>query len=123
MIANPGRLMRRTSVIRVLVASVISIAMGASGCSVLDNPERQALQRCQSLARAEMKNLSGNPRYRKAASSVTLEESGGDRTFYTIRGEYFYRDIYGGENELRFTCSVAKDVGASSWRTVDFQVD
>ncbi len=93
-----------------LAAAHLTIACGASPPS-----EKQALEKCQSIARTKMYDIAGNPRYRQAKTQITQEQSGPDDFKFTVYGKYFYKTFQAGDSELRFTCSISKSIDADDW--------
>lgn len=79
-----------------------------------------ALQHCQSLARDAMPDIVGNPRYRTQKTDIDQSSSGPDAFEFTVKGEYFFKAFQTGDSELRFTCSIAKDLEDEKWTTVAF---
>jgi hypothetical protein len=104
-----------SNLISLLAAAVITIACGNEPPS-----EKTALRRCQSLARDEMPEVAGNPRYRTQKSVIEQVKAGPDDFEFTVKGEYFFKALENGDSEMRFTCSIGKSLEDEEWTTLAF---
>jgi hypothetical protein len=67
-----------------------------------------------------MRDVAGNPRYRTHKTQIEQLEMGPENYKFKIKGEYFYKTVYSGDSELRFTCTVSKALTADQWATDSF---
>jgi hypothetical protein len=102
-----------------IIGLMLLVTMGIS-CSASPPTEKQALQQCQDLAMEKMGSAMGKPRYRPHKTQIEQLETGPENYKFTIKGEYFYKTVSSGDNELRFTCTVSKALTAEQWTTNSF---
>ena len=109
-------MLRHTLLAITLLSTATLLACGATPPT-----EKMALQHCQSLARDEMPDTAGNPRYRKNKSEIEQRTPYPDEFEFTVTGEYFFKAIDSGDSELRFSCTIAKALEDEQWTVVDFE--
>ena len=98
-----------------LVTASAIFVTGLLGCGGPPT-EKDAVLACQNLARAEMSDVVGNPRYRSHKAVIEQLESGPVYK-WSVYGEYFYKTYYSGDHELRFDCTVHKTDSSEAWVT------
>ncbi len=103
------------------VLTVLFMIAGVlAACSPAPPTEKAALKRCQSLARDAMPEFVGNPRYRVNKTKVEQLKSGPQQFEFKIAGEYFFKALNSGDSELRFECTISKDLADEEWTTGAF---
>ncbi len=103
-----------------LLATTLGVAISLLACGATPPTEKMALQHCQSIARDEMPDVAGNPRYRNNKSEIEQTVAGPDEFEFTVKGEYFFKAFDSGDSELRFTCTIAKALEDEQWTLVEF---
>lgn len=104
----------------VLFLCALSTGSLLLACGASPPDEKMALEHCQTLARDEMPDVAGNPRYRKHKTEIEQVHSGPEEFEFTVKGEYFFKAFDSGDSELRFTCTIAKSIEDEQWTTVEF---
>lgn len=103
-----------------LLISLLAIGTIFLACAAKPPSEKTALQRCQSIARGKMPAVAGNPGYRSHKSQIEQVKSGPEVFEFTVKGEYFFKVMDTGDSEMRFTCTIAKNLEDEQWTTLAF---